>query len=512
MPRAVAPGPRVGLEDRSRSGAAGAPRRRQAAANRTERGRARGQRQRGPVDADLAEARHLERGRRDREAQARVRDGHADDAAEPGEEGALGEDVPYQVPGAAPKGAPDRELVPPVQPARRQQARHVDARHQQHRRDRGQQPSQRGAHVAGDLQVEGRDDGRDGERGLTEGVAGQRGQLRARLLDRDPRRKTHDRRVVELAESARLLGRVAERLEDLRRTAAAGRQRREPIQVGKPERLGEHADHLDPLVVQREHAPDDARIAAERPLPDVVGENRDAGLADGGVGGPEPPAEGRRHAEQVEEVRRHLRTPQIPGLARIRQGRPGRTDRRDTGAGVPAPGPRLDRPQVGGKRGEPVLHLADVDLHGDELARVLERQRRQEHAVDEGKDRGRRPDTQPEHRDHDGGESGGAAQPPGHVTQVPAEAVEPAPPPDGARLFPDEGRVPEPSAGGAGRGLGGDAGVRQPLALELHVQAHLVLEVLVRSLAAEVGNDAEKPSQPRHRSTSSSGLLEPSLR
>ncbi len=214
-----------------------------------------------------AAAWHLERGRRDREAQARVRDGHADDAAEPGKKGALGEDVPYQVPGAAPEGAPDRKLVPPAQPACRQQARHIDARHQQHRPDRGQQPSQRGAHVAGDLQVEGRDDGRDGERGLAEGVAGQRGQLRARLLGRDPRSKTHNRRVVELAEPARLLRRVAERLEDLRRTAAAGRQRREPIQVGKPERLGEHADHLDPFVVQREHPPDNARVAAERPLP-----------------------------------------------------------------------------------------------------------------------------------------------------------------------------------------------------------------------------------------------------
>ena len=266
------------------------------------------------------------------------------------------------------------------------------------------------------------------------------------------------------------------------------------LRSGEPERLGEHPDHLDPLVVQREHPPDDAGVAAERPAPEIVSENRDPGPADGGVVGPEPPADRRRHAEQVEEVRGHLRALQAPGLARVGQGRPEGARRRDAVAHVAARGPRLERPEAGGERGEPVLHLADVDLHGDELPRIAERQRRQQHAVDEGEDRRRRPDAQPEHCDHRGGEARAAAQSPGQVAQVPAEAVEPAPPPDGARVLPNQRRVPELAAGGAGRGLGGDAGVDQPLALELDVQAHLLLEILTALPAAEVGNDAVKPS------------------
>ena len=315
-----------------------------------------------------------------------------------------------------------------------------------------------------------------------------------------PGRETHDRRIVELAEPARLLRRVAERPEELRGTAATGRQRHEPLQVGKPERLGEHADYLDLLVVQREHPPEDAEVAAERPLPEIVGENPDTSPADGGIGGPEPPTDGRRHPEGVEEICRHPRAPQAPGLAGIRQSRPEGPGGRDAGADVAARGPRLERPKVGGERREPILHLADVDLDGDELPRIAERQRCQQHTVDEGEDRCRRPDAQPEHRDHDGGESRAAAQPPRHVAQVPDEAVEPAPPPDGTRVLPDEGGVPEPALGGASGGIGSYADVDEPVALELHVEAHLLLEVLAGPPAAEIGHDAEEPGRPRHRS------------
>ena len=36
------------------------------------------------------------------------------------------------------------------------------------------------------------------------------------------------------------------------------------------------------------------------------------------------------------------------------------------------PGPSLERPEAGRGRGEPILHLADMDLHGDELRRIAE--------------------------------------------------------------------------------------------------------------------------------------------
>ena len=49
-------------------------------------------------------------------------------------------------------------------------------------------------------------------------------------------------------------------------------------------------------VVQREHTPEDARVVAEHPLREVVGQNRAPGLADSGVGGPEPAADGARRA------------------------------------------------------------------------------------------------------------------------------------------------------------------------------------------------------------------------
>ena len=246
------------------------------------------------------------------------------------------------------------------------------------------------------------------------------------------------------------------------------------------------------------HPPEDAAVAAERPLPEIVGENPDTSPADGGIGSPEPPTDGRRHPEDVEEVCRHPRAPQTPGLAGIRQSRPEGAGRRDAGADLAARGPRLERPEVGGERREPILHLADADLDGDELPRIAERQRRQQHTVDEGEDRCRRPDAQPEHRDHGGGESRAAAQPPRYVAQVPDEAVEPAPPPDGTRVLPDEGEVPEPAAGRASGGIGSYADVDEPVALELHVEAHLLLEVLAGPQAAEIGNDAEEPGRPRH--------------
>lgn len=53
---------------------------------------------------------------------------------------------------------------------RRHQARDVDARHQHNRPDRGQQPPQRGAPVADDLQIKGLDDRRDGEGERGEGL------------------------------------------------------------------------------------------------------------------------------------------------------------------------------------------------------------------------------------------------------------------------------------------------------------------------------------------------------
>ena len=55
----------------------------------------------------------------------------------------------------------------------------------------------------------------------------------------------------------------------------------------------------------------------------IMGENRDAELADGGVDGPEPPADGRRHAEEVEEVRGHPRALQ-GSPARARRSGPTR--------------------------------------------------------------------------------------------------------------------------------------------------------------------------------------------
>ena len=120
--------------------------------------------------------------------------------------------------------------------------------------------------------------------------------------------------------------------------------------------------------------------------------------------------------------------------------------------------------------------------------------------MDEGEDRRRRPDAQPEHRDYDGGESRAAPQPPRHVVQVADETVEPAPAQHGARVLPDEGGVSKTAARGASGGIRSYASVDEPVALELHVEAHLLLEVVVGPSTAEVGNDAEEPSRPRHRS------------
>ena len=85
-----------------------------------------------------------------------------------------------------------------------------------------------------------------------------------------------------------------------------------------------------------------------------------------------------------------------------------------------------------------------------------------------------------------------------YVAQVSGEAVEPASSSDGAPVLPDEHRVPEPAVGRASGGIWSYASVDEPVALELHVEAHLLLEVVAgrrRPPLSAVPGSVRKPTR-----------------
>ena len=108
--------------------------------------------------------------------------------------------------------------------------------------------------------------------------------------------------------------------------------------------------------------------------------------------------------------------------------------------------------------------------HAHDGVRVRIRQGPDQHAVDDAEHRGVGACAQREYQHDGGGEAGPAPQPTEGVTHVPDQVVEPAPAPDVAGAFADQGGVAQLALRRPVGVVLRQAGFALPLALQLQVE------------------------------------------
>ena len=232
-----------------------------------------------------------------------------DDAADRGEQRALGEELPDQPAATGAQRRAQRQLAVPAQHPRQRQVGDVGAGDEQDQAGDAEQDQQqvarpfgqRRAHVQrGGLEARGRgaiDAGVIRGEALVDG-----GDGRGRLLVGVP--VLHAAEHAEPAERAAVLrdgplGGSAER---------AGQHRHVDVVLLRVVRhVGQHADDAVGPIVHLEHLADDVRIAAEAGAPVGVAEDQHRLGAGQIVGGDERAADDRLDAQQVEEVVRRRR-------------------------------------------------------------------------------------------------------------------------------------------------------------------------------------------------------------
>jgi len=240
---------------------------------------------------------------------------------------------------------------------------------------------------------------------------------------------------------------------------AIARLLREPrpqghVDVGRlkePERRRHHADDDDGTAVELERPAEHVRRAAEAALPQIVADDRDRGRAGLVIVGAERAAERRRHAQRVEHVRAQHLGVEPDGLAAARQ------NHRQVPEGADASHLRRLFAQVGivqDRQRDGVGKIRRALAQDHDPAGIGERQRTQQHGVDDGEDRRRRADAERQRHDGDGGEAGLATERPRGETQL-SHAASIMPPASGARpsaCLSRAWRRPRPSCLRATRG------------------------------------------------------------
>jgi hypothetical protein len=160
---------------------------------------------------------------------------------------------------------------------------------------------------------------------------------------------------------------------------------------------------------------EDARIAAEHALPQVVAEHHDRRIAGAILGRFEPPAQHRPHAEQRQQL--------VGGVGRLHPDRaitagqrgraelPGRDRRAAAAAGPEVPEVGRRQPDV-----RQVDLADDVGVQPRQPVRLVVRQRPQDDRVDDAEDRRGRADAEREGDDQHRGQPGRL---PHHAERVP---------------------------------------------------------------------------------------------
>ena len=119
--------------------------------------------------------------------------------------------------------------------------------------------------------------------------------------------------------------------------------------------------------------------------------------------------------------------------------------------------------------------------------------------MDDAEHRRVRADAQREHQHHRGREDRTPPEAPHGVAHVPPQVVDPAPAPDVAGAFADQGRVAQPAPRGAPGVVLRQARVTLPLTLELQVETQFLLQVFLGPAAAKVRQQTVQPRQRLHQ-------------
>ena len=274
------------------------------------------ERERDAVQGDVGEAGDAPRHQGRRGAHDPDRHRAADGAAGHAQEHALGQQLADDPSSARAEGAADRELAPPGDAAREEQAGHVGAGHQQHQPGRGREHGQGGPERAPQLFPQADHSPLGWRAQLRPGSLGplavdDRPDLRQRLVRRHAGPQAadsqHESGVLERPVGRRLVGR------DDQRRPESGRG------AGRLETLGQHPDHGVRRVTDIDGGADRVGVRSEPIRPRTVAQERDRRRAFLRVRRGEEPAEVRRRPQQREVGRGD-------GLAREVAVRPGPSD------------------------------------------------------------------------------------------------------------------------------------------------------------------------------------------
>ena len=198
----------------------------------------------------------------------------------------------------------------------------------------------------------------------------------------------------------------------------------------------------------------------------------------------ERPAEERRHAEDREQIFRHARPEEAFGLALSRQvevrDRPQHGDvfeRPVASSQVPdVRKPRAEARHSARRRRRPQI---------DKAIGQTERQRLQQHAVDDAEHRRRRADAERDGHDRDGGEAGRARHQPHAIAEVLPRGGEPGDASRVARFVHQQGGRSEFALRGRAGGVRRQAARNVLVDEVLKMRGHFVRELAINRRAAE---------------------------
>ena len=134
-----------------------------------------------------------------------------------------------------------------------------------------------------------------------------------------------------------------------------------------------------------------------------------------------------------------------------------------------------------------------------EAGGIGERQRPQEHRVDDAEDGGRRADAECERDDRDGAEAGVSRQQSQRIVDVLQHRLDAAQAPRVAASFHVPGRMAEPRVRFSTRVVRGAALFLESPCAHLYVEAHLFFQIAVETIAGHERAQSAPQSIERHR-------------
>ena len=346
-----------------------------------------------PVDADLSQPRNAGRSERDQRARAPVGDDEPRDSAGHAEHDALGQELLHEPPASGAERRPHGHLARAAVRPREQEVGDVDARDEQHERDRAEQDQQRRPDAAHDpiLQTHrGHHAILVGARKVARETLGHDGHRAIRAVEADRWFQPGNR--ADPLRTARVVGDVRG-LED-QRPPVVGTQRH--VQIRRRD-----ADDRERLAVHPQRRADQIRPRAELAAPQPVAEDDDGRAAVSAVGVDEPAPQAWHDTEDVEERRRDVGAVDELRIARAREVRGRWGDGRRAGEDAAL---CRDVQVVRRRKRHRQASVAAVEqLH--ETSGLVIRQRPQQHTVDDGEDGGVGADAEREGQRRDERES-----------------------------------------------------------------------------------------------------------